>query len=100
MRVVLLVSLIILSTPAVADEMTPVGCNAISESAVLAAEALDNIQSRLAGFALHDAIPYMPEPAKAAATTVEDKEADAGVAISDYAKALRDFATAIKACGN
>ncbi|RWP84903.1 MAG: hypothetical protein EOR12_27110 [Mesorhizobium sp.] len=90
--------LLLISTPVAADEMTAVGCDALAASAIRAAETLDQMQPGLAGIAFHDAIPHMPEPAKVAATAVEDKQADAGIAISDYAKSLRDFAAAIKDC--
>ncbi len=90
--------LLLVSTPVAADEMTPVGCNALAASAIRAAETLDQMQTGLAGVAFHEAIPHMPETAKAAAAAVENKQAEAGIAISDYAKSLRDFAAAIKGC--
>jgi len=93
--------LILLASPATAEEMSPAGCNALSVSAE---DASTRIGEMAAGMTKSDAfrgaMPYMPGKAKAAAADVEDARISAEMALREYTHSLDDFAKAIKDCGN
>jgi hypothetical protein len=95
----LLIAILLVTTPAWA-QMSPVGCNALSASADNAAAKLDEVIKSLGGDAFHDAIPYMPEKAKAPAADVADARVSAQFALVEYEKSLKDFAAKIKNCGD
>lgn len=97
MRAILLS--LLLATSASADEMTPVGCNALGLSAGRAADRLEETITTMRTTAFRDAIPYMPESTQASANDVEDTRRMAEIFVNNYAKALRAFSEKIKNCG-
>lgn len=96
----LLLSLMLLSSPVAAEEMSPVGCNAISASAADASAQIGDMASNLAkNDAFRAAMPVMPEKAKAPAADTEDARISAEMALREYSHSLSDLAKAIKDCG-
>ncbi|RWO23379.1 hypothetical protein [Mesorhizobium sp.] len=97
---ILLVSLLLMSTMASADEMTPTGCNALSKSAERAADRFDELLPQLEGEAFRSSIDYMPGSSKTAAANVSATQSAVSATIRDYTRALRKFSEAIKDCGD
>ncbi|TJU81340.1 MAG: hypothetical protein E5Y15_21140 [Mesorhizobium sp.] len=96
MRTIL--AILLLATPAAA-QMSPVGCNALSASAEDASARLDDALAMMKGDAFRAAMPHMPQQAKAAAADVEDARISAEMAMREYTRALLEFSTAIRNCG-
>lgn len=99
MKAIALVAVLI-ATPASAQTMSPVGCNALSDAASNAARNMDGVIKQLSGEAFHNAMPVMPQKAKAPAADVEDARIAAQMALQKYQHALHDFSRAISNCGN
>ncbi|TJW14482.1 MAG: hypothetical protein E5W82_10935 [Mesorhizobium sp.] len=97
MRAILLI--LLLTSAASADEMSPIGCNALGVSAANAADRLEDVLKTMHGAAFRAAVPHMPPSAQPAAADVDDTRKVAEISVSDYAKALRDFSEKIKNWG-
>ncbi|RWB66586.1 hypothetical protein [Mesorhizobium sp.] len=99
MKAVLAAALVIVATPAYA-QMSPAGCNALSDAASNAARNMDGVIKQLSGDAFRNAMPVMPTKAKAPAADVNDARIAAQMALQEYQHALQDFSRAISNCGN
>jgi hypothetical protein len=86
--------------PASAEEMSPVGCNALSESAASAADRLEETLLTMKGDAFRAAMAVMPDSAKDEAGDLDDARIGAESALRVYKASLEAFAKAIKDCGN
>lgn len=95
----LAIAFIIFTSQASAQQMSPVGCNALSDAAINAADTMNGVVTKLTGDAFRKAMPVMPEKAKAPAADVEDARIAAQMALQEYQHALRDFSAAIHDCG-
>lgn len=99
MRVVFFAAALLVTIPARAEDMSPNACNALSNAASNAAENMDGVIKQLSGTAFRQAMPVMPQRAKAPAADVEDARISAQMALQEYQHALQDFSRAINNCG-
>lgn len=95
----LLSALLIVTSQAAAQTVSPVGCDALSASSQNAAAAIDKALDQMQGEAFRQAMPVMPAKVKPAADDVEEARISAVAAMREYTHSLRDFAALIKNCG-
>ncbi|CDX26624.1 exported hypothetical protein [Mesorhizobium plurifarium] len=101
MRACLTIAMLFLfAFPAVADEMSLVNCNILSNSAASGALKLRQAIGEVKGEALHEMIPALPESAKDEAKDVEDARIGMESAMREYMISLDAFSKAVKDCGN
>jgi len=84
----------------VAEEMSMVDCNILSNSASIGALKLREAIGLVKGQALHEVIPVLPESAKDEAKDVEDARIGVESAIREYMLSMEAFSKAVKDCGN
>ncbi|RWB85904.1 MAG: hypothetical protein EOQ52_20345 [Mesorhizobium sp.] len=98
MKAVLAAALLMVAAPASA-QMSPSGCNALSDAASNAAEKMSGVIDQLGGDAFKNAMPVMPETSKAPAADVNNARIAAQMALQQYQHALRVFSASIHGCG-
>ncbi|AZO29450.1 hypothetical protein [Mesorhizobium sp. M1B.F.Ca.ET.045.04.1.1] len=95
----IIVTAILIATPAAAEEMSQSACNALSDAAGNAAGNMNGVINQLGGEAFRNAMPVMPEKAKAPAADVEDARVAAQFALKEYQNSLKRFSASIQNCG-
>jgi hypothetical protein len=100
MRACLIAAMVLISGPSMAEEMSTVDCNILSNSASIGALKLRQAIGEINGQALHAVIPVLPESAKDEAKDVEDARIGVESAIREYMISMDAFAKAVKDCGN
>lgn len=97
MKTVLALSFALLSSTAAAQTVSPDACRILAESASRASETIAAATDRMH---LDEALlPHLPPDAASAMKRVLAAEVEAKAKVLAYTAALKDFADAMKACG-